>query len=175
MGGEVGPCGPVESAMDSTRTTGAAPEPRPGGDRPVPDQAEGLPIERQTHRGPLALLGVVVLVALAWAVIDAFQGSVVYYLTPTEAVAEAPEEVFRLAGEVAEGSIVRDDATGSLRFDVTDGTTTVPVRFDGARPDNLADGAEAVSEGRFASDGVFEAERVLARCASRFESELEVP
>jgi cytochrome c-type biogenesis protein CcmE len=135
-----------------------------------PPRAE-LPLERPPSRLPFVLLGLLALGALGWFAVDAFQGSVVYYLTPTEAAA-SPEGVFRLAGHVAEDSIGRD-ADGTFRFAVTDGSTTIPVRFDGHPPDALEEGAEAVAEGRFGPDGIFEADRVLARCASRFEADWE--
>jgi cytochrome c-type biogenesis protein CcmE len=130
-----------------------------------------LPLERPRSRLPFVLLGLLALGALGWFAVDAFQGSVVYYLTPTEAAA-SPEGVFRLAGHVAEDSIGRD-ADGAFRFAVTDGRTTIPVRFAGRPPDALDEGAEAVAEGRFGPDGTFEADRVLARCASRFEADWE--
>jgi cytochrome c-type biogenesis protein CcmE len=136
----------------------------PDGDRPL---------ERRPHRAPLVVLGLVAALALGWLAVDAFQGSVVYYLTPSEAVETAPDGVFRLAGHVADGSLARDPGSGALRFEITDGTSTVPVRYEGRVPDPLTDGAEAVAEGRFGPDGTFEADTVLARCASRFEAELD--
>lgn len=146
--------------------------PPDGGPQPVLP-AGGLPLERRPNRLPLVLLGLLALGALGWFAVDAFQGSVVYYLTPTEAVEGTPDGVFRLAGNVSDGSMTRDPSDGTFRFAVTDGTTTVPVRFDGRPPDALDDGAEAVAEGRLGDDGVFVADRVLARCASRFEAEWE--
>jgi cytochrome c-type biogenesis protein CcmE len=157
---------------------GATPEGRSHrGTQGEPDVApsDDRPLERRPHRRPFLVLGLVAVIAVAWLSVDAFQGSVVYYLTPTEALGAEPDVVFRLAGHVADGSIARDATTGTLRFEVTDGTTTIPVRFDGRVPDSLADGAEAVAEGRLGSDGVFAADTVLARCASRFEAELEEP
>jgi cytochrome c-type biogenesis protein CcmE len=122
---------------------------------------------------PLVVLGLLAIAALGWLAVDAFQGSVVYYLTPSEADAADTGTTFRLAGLVVEGSIQRNATTGELRFEVTDGSTTIPVRFDGRPPDSLADGAEAVAEGRLGTDGVFQADSVLARCASKFEAELQ--
>lgn len=147
-----------------------------GGDgRSIPTVHERRELERQPRRLPLVVLGLVAAVALGWLGLDAFQGSVVYYLTPTEALEEPPEGVFRLAGLVTDGSITRDDDTDELRFAVTDGASTVQVRFAGPVPDALTDGAEAVAEGRFDPGGVFVADSVLTRCASRFEAELDVP
>jgi cytochrome c-type biogenesis protein CcmE len=166
---EPGAFGPVDSDM---RPTPVGPDADGQSDdrSTAPLQVE-LPLERPRSRLPFVLLGLLALAALGWFAVDAFQGSVVYYLTPTEAAA-APEGVFRLAGHVAEGSIGRD-ADGAFRFAVTDGRTTIPVRFEGRPPDALEGGAEAVAEGRFGPDGTFEADRVLARCASRFEADWE--
>jgi cytochrome c-type biogenesis protein CcmE len=165
----IGAFGPLESQMD--RPT---PEELP---RAVDDDGHtlrsdhDLALERRPHRLPLFVLGAVVVLALGWLAVDAFQGSVVYYLTPTEALADVPAGDFRLAGNVTDGSIHTDPVSGEFRFEVTDGVTTVPVRFDGRPPDSLTDGAEAVAQGRLGADGVFVADTVLARCASRFEAE----
>jgi cytochrome c-type biogenesis protein CcmE len=132
-------------------------------------------LERRPRRLPLLVLGAVAVLAIGWLAVDAFQGAVVYYLTPSEALEEAPGGVFRLAGHVADGSIRTDPDTGELLFEVVDEGAGVLVRFTGRPPDALAEGAEAVAEGRFAADGSFAADTVLARCASRFEAELEEP
>ena len=110
-------------------------------------------LRHRPSRLPLLGLALLAAAALAWLAVDAFQESVLYYLTPSEAQDADPEERFRLAGLVVDGSLHRDDA-GYLHFEVTDG-------------------AEAVSEGRMTPDGVFEADSVLARCASKFEAEFE--
>jgi cytochrome c-type biogenesis protein CcmE len=137
------------------------------------DDDDGFELRRTTRRAPLVLLALVALGAIGWLAADAFQGSVVYYLTPTEARTADPDDTFRLAGLVVDGSIQREAATGDLLFQVSDGQTTIPVRFDGRAPDSLGDGAEAVAEGRLGTDGVFRADTVLARCASKYEAELE--
>jgi cytochrome c-type biogenesis protein CcmE len=143
-------------------------------DEPAAQRVDAGPaLERRPNRVPVLVLGLIAITATIWLAVDAFQGSVVYYLTPTEAVDNAPDGVFRLAGNVTDGSLTRDPVSGEFRFEVTDGTTTVPVRFDGRPPDSLTDGAEAVAHGRFGPDGVFVADTVLARCASRFEAEWE--
>ena len=142
----------------------------------TPDLTEGAELADDLRHRPsrLPLLGLALLAvgALAWLAVDAFQESVVYYLTPTEVEAESSEGRFRLAGLVVDDSLHRD-AAGTLHFEVTDGDATVAVRFDGRVPDSLEGGAEAVAEGRIGPDGVFEADTVLTRCASKFEAELE--
>jgi cytochrome c-type biogenesis protein CcmE len=149
--------------------------PSPGPLLDNPDDVNDLALRRTPpRRGPLLLLlALVALGAIGWLAVDAFQGSVVYYLTPTEALTADEDQTFRLAGLVVDGSIAREPSSGDLLFQVSDGTTTIPVRFDGRAPDSLGDGAEAVAEGRLGADGVFEADTVLARCASKYEAELE--
>lgn len=132
--------------------------------------ADGL--RDRPSRLPLLGLALLAVGALVWLGVDAFQESVVYYLTPSEVEAEASGGRFRLAGLVIDDSLHRD-AAGTLHFQMTDGEATVAVRFDGRVPDSFEGGAEAVAEGRIGADGVFEADTVLTRCASRFEPELE--
>ena len=59
-------------------------------------------------------------------------------------------------------------------FDVTDGRTTVPVRFQGAAPDALRDGGQAVAEGALRGKA-FVAERLFARCPSKFQTSTPGP
>jgi cytochrome c-type biogenesis protein CcmE len=146
-----------------------------GGYPPQAEHTETASLDELRHRPnrlPLLGLALLVLGALTWLAADTFQESVLYYLTPSEAREADVEERFRLAGLVVDDSLYRDD-DGVLHFEVTDGVATVAVRFDGQAPDALDDGAEAVSEGSMNPAGVFEADTVLARCASRFEAELE--
>jgi cytochrome c-type biogenesis protein CcmE len=142
----------------------------------TPDPTGGVELADGLRDRPsrLPLLGLALLAvgALVWLGVAAFQESVVYYLTPSEVKVESSEGRFRLAGLVIDDSLHRD-AAGTLHFEVTDGDATVAVRFDGRVPDSFEGGAEAVAEGRIGADGVFEADTVLTRCASKFDSELE--
>lgn len=104
---------------------------------------------------PLAGLAAVLIGVLAFGNLN---GSLVYYLTPTEAVAQRDDlgaRRFRLAGEVAEGSVVASG--GGVVFTVTDGDTDVRVTHRGAPPQLFQEGIEVVVEGAweqtaFASD-----------------------
>jgi cytochrome c-type biogenesis protein CcmE len=142
-------------------------------DREDADAGQPPPgLERPRRRLPFLVLGLAGLAAFLGLGISAFQGSVVYYLTPTEAL-DATGEDIRVSGTVVPGSIVFDSARGTVSFLVTDGTTDMPVVFEGAAPDTLKDEAEAVAEGVVQPDGTFQAVRLFARCASKFESEIE--
>ncbi len=106
----------------------------------------------------------------AWAV--ASPGAVSYFVTPEElAVGDGRTGSVRLGGRVAAGSMHRD---GSLvTFSVTDGRATFPVRFRGEIPDTLKEGTDVVAEGRVSAQDVLVADRVLAKCSSKFVPESE--
>jgi cytochrome c-type biogenesis protein CcmE len=139
----------------------------------TPGRPGEQPLERRPNRLPVVLIAIVALSAMLALSINAFRGSVVYYLTPTEALDADRSGAFRPAGLVVDDTLAFDAATGTVTFEITDGTTTIPIHFEGTAPDTLKDGAEAIAEGTLGTDDVFSAHTVLARCPSKFESELE--
>ncbi len=143
-------------------------ETKPGGAAEPPEPPpEGF--ERKKSRVPIVLLGVIALGALLALGFTMFGKSVAYYYTPTEVLAQEGEEV-RLSGTVVDGSITTDAAAGTVSFEVTDGTTVVPVVFTGPPPDTLQDGGEAVAEGVLDAQGAFRADTLFAKCPSKFET-----
>jgi len=137
---------------------------------PDTDAPEGY--ERRPSRVPLVLLGVAVFGALFAVGFTMFTRSVVYYHTPTE-VLEMPGEHVRVSGEVVDGTIAIDAAAGTVAFQLSDGTSTVPVVYEGPAPDTLKDEAEAVVEGALGADRVFHADTLFAKCPSKFEARTE--
>jgi cytochrome c-type biogenesis protein CcmE len=64
---------------------------------------------------------------------------------------------------VLAGSLRYEPQSRTLRFQLSDGTTDTPVIGNGAPPALLKEGAGAVVEGTFASDGTFHASSVIAK------------
>jgi cytochrome c-type biogenesis protein CcmE len=58
-----------------------------------------------------------------------------------------------------------------VTFVVADPTSEVPVRYEGAPPDTLKGGANAVAEGELGPDGMFHADTLFARCPSKFSAD----
>ena len=86
-----------------------------------------------------------------------------FFRSPAQ-VAEAPpppNEVFRIGGLVAEGSLVRGQGA-TINFSVTDGAATIPVVFTGVLPDLFEEGQGMVGTGKLI-DGVFVASEILAK------------
>ncbi len=78
----------------------------------------------------------------------------------------------KLGGYVEEGSIsISDNDLLDASFVMTQGDETVPVRYHGTRPDLFKDGAEVIVEGQYLK-GVFQADNLQTKCASRYEGDL---
>jgi cytochrome c-type biogenesis protein CcmE len=99
-----------------------------------------------------------------------------YFLTPSELTRKVAGDPsfydvgMKLGGHVVRGTVTKDVATQTLRFNVSDGAATYPVTFHGLPPDTFNDSVEVVVEGRLKRDGVIHATNVLAKCGSRYEA-----
>lgn len=106
----------------------------------------------------------IILVAIGFFAWGNLNKNLVYYLTPTEAVqkrADFPDgERFKLGGLVVEGSIQKDGQV--VRFQITDGQTTIDVVHEGTPPQLFKDGAGAVVEGAWQGDH-FESDVLIVR------------
>ena len=91
-------------------------------------------------------------------------GSLTYYLTPTEAVDRkaslAEGSRFRLGGLVVVGTL--EDIGAVKVFDVTDGAETITVRLKGPAPPLFAENVGVVVEGAWSGDE-FAADLALVR------------
>ncbi|MBI3522634.1 MAG: cytochrome c maturation protein CcmE [Chloroflexi bacterium] len=116
-------------------------------------------------RRVLAICALAVAVIVGFVAVQGLQGATVYYLTPTEALSRpvTPGATVRLGGQVLTGTLRYTPGTRDLRFTIGDGVTQVRVVGAGAPPGLLREGAGAVVEGTFATDGTFHATQVLAK------------
>ena len=87
-----------------------------------------------------------------------------YFYTPSQIVADPPsgDRMVRLGGMVQEGSIEQLGDGISIRFTVSDGEASLPVRFTGIVPDLFVEGSGVVAEGRMGS-AAFMADNLLAK------------
>ena len=125
------------------------------------------------------LVGVaLVLTYLVWTGVN---DTMVYYLKPHELIERVDgdpslhEVGFKVSGLVVTGSHEEEGEELLHRFRVQDpaeADVKIPVEFAHPLPDTFADDddTEVVMEGRYRSDGVFEATEVLTKCGSRYEA-----
>ena len=70
---------------------------------------------------------------------------------------------FRIGGLVQEGTLKRDPDGLTVRFTVTDTASNIPVVYKGILPDLFKEGRGCVAQGKIGTDGVFQADQVLAK------------
>jgi cytochrome c-type biogenesis protein CcmE len=123
--------------------------------------------------GKFAVLIAVVLGALIWLAATGVSETKTYYKTIAE-VGQMGDRAFdqrvRVAGDVQSGSI--QHTHGQVAFTLTQDKLQLKVAYTGADPlpDTFRDGAQALADGRMGRDGVFQASKIQAKCASKYEA-----
>lgn len=96
----------------------------------------------------------------------------VRFLSLTEVHTVEASERIRLGGLVDVGSIDISQANQlECTFGLKQGETVIPVKFTGTRPDLFKDEAEVIVEGNYIN-GLFMADQLQTKCASRYEGDL---
>lgn len=127
-------------------------------------------MKAKQQRLVLAIVAAVAVLGAGLLAAAALKDQAAYFYTPAEARAAtiAPGTAVRLGGMVQRGSIVRQPDGVTIAFTLTDGKATLPVRFTGIVPDLFGEGSGAVADGRFGADGVFVADKILAKHDERY-------
>ena len=119
---------------------------------------------RRQRRLTLIAGALLVLAFSAALVLIALKDSIVFFNSPTDLVEKHvhPGQRVRIGGLVKEGSLSRGDDL-AVRFEVTDGTSSVAVAYRGLLPDLFREGQGVVAEGVLDGRGMFLADSVLAK------------
>jgi cytochrome c-type biogenesis protein CcmE len=122
-------------------------------------------MKRRHKRIAFIVIALASLSIAAYLVASAFRNNLVFFFSPTQVAAkEAPiNRTFRVGGLVQEGTLKRDPDGLTVRFTVTDTAQSIPVVYKGILPDLFKEGRGCVAQGKLSSDGVFQAEQVLAK------------
>ncbi len=124
-----------------------------------------------TRKGKFIAGGAVILAALAYLVYAGVSQSVVYFVTPSElGAAPVAGKAYRLGGLVQPGTLRWDPRRLDLRFTLSDGQASVPVKYRGAPPDLFAEGRGAVVEGTWSREGYFQASTILAKHSEEYKA-----
>jgi cytochrome c-type biogenesis protein CcmE len=83
---------------------------------------------------------------------------------------QAKGKRLRVGGDVQAGSIVRNGA--EVSFVLHQESVKLKVVYNGVDPlpDTFKDGAQALADGKLGPDGVFQASKIQAKCASKYEA-----
>lgn len=126
------------------------------------------------------LVGIAILGAVMYLVYTNTQANAAYYLTVAELkhCSTCTVQTVRVAGIVKAGSVVRNDQQHQLQFSISDGGQSLPVTYSGVIPDIFRPGIQVVVEGHYDnshSQGTFQAQTLLAKCPSKFQSATPTP
>src|SRR5215470_2114961 len=122
----------------------------------------------------IAVGSVVIVLTLSYLAYSGYQESKTYYHTVPEIYAMkdgAYDLRLQVSGDVVPGSIKRDGK--AVSFVIGAEPQTLQVKYVGKDPlpDTLIDRATAMATGKLGRDGVFVADTMLAKCASKYEKE----
>lgn len=129
---------------------------------------------RPARRFPPLLAVLLLLCGVAVLAVSSLRRHYVYYLTVEEFLAR-PEalagERSNVSGRLCRGSLSRRSADPPVyEFSICGSRGQLPVRYAGILPDLLRDDGEVVAEGRY-REGLFSAQRLLAKCPSKYEAQ----
>lgn len=116
------------------------------------------------------IAGLLIVVAAGGFALKAVEGSFQYYLTTDEYVKkrESYEDRYvKIAGIVSADSLRTENQ--SYEFEIEFGGESLPVIYRGLPPDTFKEGVEVVVEGRGSLNEAFEAQKLMAKCASKYE------
>jgi cytochrome c-type biogenesis protein CcmE len=117
-------------------------------------------------------LMILIVGSLVWLAVGGVKETKTYYKTIPELEqmgSAARNGRVRVGGNVQPGSIVKSGS--QVSFVLHQGATTLNVVYSGMDPlpDTFKDNSEALADGRLGADGVFQANKVQAKCASKYE------
>ena len=132
-------------------------------------------------RSKFLLGATIIVVSVVFLIASGIKETGVYFLTPTELIDKTTSDPtfydvgIKVGAKVVRGSVRRDDAARRVDFEVSDGQHQFPVTYTGIVPDTFTDAndIEVIVEGKYGKDGVFRATEVLAKCGSRYETEIQ--
>ena len=125
-------------------------------------------------KGKLKFIIAILVIAMgvSYLVYGGVKDTMVYYLTVEELQQRVPSvynERVRVSGTVVPGTINHEHG-GVLEFQITEGGENMDVVYNGIVPDIFKDDVEAVVEGVYTEQNVFEADTLLAKCPTKYES-----
>lgn len=83
--------------------------------------------------------------------------------------AEMHDRRVRLSGAVSWENVESNPAMLYAKFDLVSNGKSLPVMYRGAVPDMFRPGHDVVLEGRLDDQGVFQADVLLTKCASKYD------
>lgn len=127
---------------------------------------------QKTNQGTrIGIAIIVILGAIVYLAISGVQANKSYYVTIQELQGmgnKAYTRHLRVAGNVQPGSIQHKGSDADFVLVENDRTLHVSYKGDEPPPDTFKDNAQALAIGTYGRDGVFHANQLQAKCASKY-------
>ncbi|MFQ5824912.1 MAG: cytochrome c maturation protein CcmE [bacterium] len=110
---------------------------------------------------------------MIWLFFSGFNENMQYYRTIEEAKTMGKKvyaEGLRVKGNLVAGSLVTNPDNLQVSFRITENGHEMEVHYNGILPDTFKEGSEVIVEGKYTSEGYFDAQTVMAKCPSKYES-----
>jgi cytochrome c-type biogenesis protein CcmE len=125
-------------------------------------------VKQKHQRMIFIIVGLALMLAAAFFILNNFRDNLVFFYTPTELYQKKvpATKLIRIGGLVADGSVVKNsDITD---FSLTDMNEAVKVTYKGILPALFREGQGVVAHGHMGGDGVFIADNLLAKHDERY-------
>jgi cytochrome c-type biogenesis protein CcmE len=121
----------------------------------------------------LAVAGIVLLAGVTYLAVAGAKSGWVYHLPVDQFVADAQyrNQRVRLCGTVDANALVSTPTTLTACFNLKGEKQHIAIHYHGVIPEMFQADREVVVEGRLSADGVFQADLLMTKCASKYEDE----
>jgi cytochrome c-type biogenesis protein CcmE len=126
-------------------------------------------------RMKILVAAVVLSLAVGYLAFAGIQAGRTYYLSVDAFLADPAYhgQRVRLHGAVGSEGLQVDTGLAGARFLLRGQATTLPVTYQGVIPDLFRPGCDVVVEGTLGQDRAFRADKLLTKCASKYDRRSE--
>ncbi len=126
-------------------------------------------------RAKFVIGGGIIVLAILLLIVNSFKGASAYYITVSELNSKGADAVgqsWRVSGPVDKDSVQYDAQILTLQFNMTEDDQQLAVVYHDVMPDLFMKSTSVIVEGQVNSTGLFEAQTILVKCPSKYQSEL---
>jgi cytochrome c-type biogenesis protein CcmE len=127
----------------------------------------------RTTRLKLIIAGVAVLAAVSYLAYAGLKDGWVYHVQVDQFATDMQmhSQRVRLVGKVSSQGLDSNPAKLLAKFNLTGEAASIPVVYRGAIPDLFKADSEVIVEGKLDPAGTFQADVLMTKCASKYQSE----
>ena len=116
----------------------------------------------------------IIVLGIAYFIVSGVSEGTAYYVTVEELTQNGDNFIgdrLRMGGVVLEGSIEIDIQKLDVNFKIHQDEHVVDFFYTGITPDMFRDGSDVILEGSYTTEGIFQADVLMAKCPSKYESD----